>query len=104
MMSRWLDAETKALLQDSPPDKLAPPDMVGFTLVLLSIFRHDNSRLARAFARILRISLEDARIRLTCSLPTPVKTGLSYIEAVGGQFELIACDAISVRLVSWSTG
>jgi len=99
-MNRWLDTETKALLRDPPPDKLAPPDtdMVGFTLVLLSIFHHHNRRLARAFARILRISLMDARIRVGCPLPTPVKPGLSYNDAEVGQFELIACDAISVIL------
>ena len=54
------------------------------------------SGLARALARTLRISRADACIRLRCSLPTPVTTGLSYGDAVLGQFELIACDAISV--------
>ncbi len=34
-MSTWLDTETKALLQQVPPEKLAPPDTGKFTLVIL---------------------------------------------------------------------
>ncbi len=51
-MKSWLDTETKALLQKIPPEKLAPPDTKAYSLVLLSIFRHDAFRLQRAFQRI----------------------------------------------------
>ena len=44
-MNSWLDPETEALLQKLPPDKQAPPDIDGFTLVLLSVDRADLKRL-----------------------------------------------------------
>jgi hypothetical protein len=34
-MCKWLDTETKAMLQQAPPQKYAPPDTGMFTLVLL---------------------------------------------------------------------
>ena len=95
-MSSWLDTETKALLQKTPPNKQAPPDTGAFTLVLLSILRNDEQRLARAVERIRPGSREDARFRLQDDLPTPIKGGLTHADALLGQFELISCDAISV--------
>lgn len=97
-MSSWLDTETKALLQKSPPDKLAPPDTVGFTLVMLSIGGTDNARVVRATARILGDSHDAARRLLMRALPLPVKAGISFADASLGQFELISSDAVSVIL------
>ena len=95
-MTSWLDPETKALLQKLPPDKLAPPDIDGFTLVLLSVHRADLTRLPRAVQRILGGSFKDAAASLHADLPIPVKRGLTLADAMLGQFELICCDAISV--------
>ena len=97
-MSSWLDTETKAFLEKSPPNKLASPDTVGFTLLLLSIWRHDQRRLVRAFERIRLDSAESMRLRLQDDLPLPIKNGLTHADALLGQFELISCDAISVFL------
>jgi len=97
-MSSWLDTETKALLQKSPPDKLAPPDTAGFTLVVLSIYGHNNTHVVRAIKRILGTSEDAASRLLTRPLPFAVKAGLSYADASLGQFELISSDAISVLL------
>ena len=41
----WLDTETKALLQRSPPEKLAPPDTATFSLVLLAFAGVDHGTL-----------------------------------------------------------
>ena len=97
-MSSWLDTETKALLRKSPPDKLAPPDTAGFTLVVLSIYGHDNTRIVRAINRILRTSQDAAHRLLKNPLPFAVKAGLLHADALLGQFELISSDAISVFL------
>lgn len=97
-MSSWLDTETKAFLQKSPPDKLAPSDTVGFTLVLLSAAGDDNARVLRAVDRVLHDSQDAARRLLRRPLPLSVKAGLSYADALLGQFELISCDAVSVLL------
>ena len=95
-MSSWLDTETKALLQKSPPEKLAPPDTAGYTLVVLSIYGDDNSRVLRAIKRILRTPQDAACRSLMGPLPIVVETGLSHADALLGQFELISSNAISV--------
>ena len=98
-MSSWLDTETKALLQRTPPNKLAPPGTTGFTLVMLSVYGDDNSRVVRAIKRIERTSSEfSSRRPLTRGLPFAVTSGLSLADALLGQFELISSDAISVFL------
>ena len=95
-MKTWLDTETKALLRKSPPNKLAPPNTKGFTLVLLSIYRHQPDRLIRAIQRIRPDSREEAHARLNQKMPMSLKHGLTESDALLGQFELICCDAISV--------
>ena len=97
-MKSWLDTETKAFLEKSPPNKLAPPDTVAFTLLLLSIWRRDERRLTRACERIQLESGESARLRLQDDLPLSIKNGLTHADALLGQFELISCDAISIFL------
>jgi len=98
MASPWLDTETKALLKKSPPLKLAPPDTSAFSLILLSLYRYDVSRLLRAVARIRSDTDFDFSKRLRQKLPIIVKDGLSHNDALVGQFELISCDAISVYI------
>jgi hypothetical protein len=98
-METWLDTETKAILQRSPPKKLAPPDTGTFALVLLAVSGGITARLTEAVERILRSSPREAAQRVL-SLPVPslVAGGLSYEDALLGQFELISCDAVSVFL------
>ena len=95
-MNSWLDTETKAILQKTPPHKLAPPKIKGYTLVLLSIYRRHPERLIRAIQRIRPDTREEAMDRLNQKLPTALKHGLTESDALLGQFELICCDAISV--------
>ena len=96
-MESWLDTETKALLQKSPPKKLAPPDTAAFSLVLLSIYRHDIEREIRAIQRILQTSNNvEARHLLGQPLPVRITEGLTHGDALLGQFELISCDSVSV--------
>ncbi len=97
-MSSWFDTETKALLRETPPTKLAPSDTVAFTLVALTIRDRHSRRVVRAVERILDIPDEDALRLVARPLPFPVKRGLSHADAAFGQFELISCDAISVIL------
>ena len=90
----WLDTETKALLQRSPPEKLAPPDTRTFALVLLG-FAVQNDHASSSFATHC-IDLEKAGRLLSGPSPVCVKKGLSYSDAQIGQFELICRDAASV--------
>jgi hypothetical protein len=103
-MNGWLDTETKALLQRSPPEKLAPSDTATFTVVLLAVPRESPERLVRAVTCMLDATRDEALQVLALPLPTPIKSGLSYQDALLGQFELIACDAISVFLADEVVG
>jgi hypothetical protein len=95
-MAAWLETETRALLQRDPPEKLAPPDTRAFSLVLLALHATDEQRLRRAIERGCCVSEEAARRILAPPMPVAVKRGLSYADAAIGQYELIACDAVSV--------
>jgi hypothetical protein len=92
----WLDTETKALLQRSPPGKLAPADAATFALILLAYAVHDQNLLVRALQQIAETSEGRARRLLGGRLPACVKNSLSYTDAQIGQFELICRDAVSV--------
>ena len=91
----WLDTETKALLQHSPPKNLRLP-----------IRRPSRHLAGNRGARSQRPceggatgskALEDEAGRLLSGrLPVCVKKGLSYTDGQIGQFELICCDAVSV--------
>ena len=85
----WLDTETKALLQRSPPEKLVPPDTATFALVLLAVRGHDRHVLANAVQRATQVSADEARRIVSHRLPLPVKQGLTYLDAQIAQFELI---------------
>ena len=94
-MSRWLDAETKAILQGVPPEKLAPPDTIGFMLVLL--FKgNDDARLRRALAKAGCANPSLAETILASRCPVHVSNGLTVEDAMLGQFELACCDSAAV--------
>lgn len=94
----WLDTETKAMLQPSPPEKQAPPDTATFGLVLLALQNEGGPGLAETVERIRQCPREEAARILAQPLPVVLKRGLSLEDALIGQFELIACDAVSVFL------
>ncbi len=83
----WLDTETKALLQRSPPEKLAPPDTASFSLVLLACDVQQG--VAEAWES------EADRVR-SDRLPVCVKKGLTYSDGQIADFELLCRDAASV--------
>lgn len=93
-MSEWWDTETKSLLQNVPPEKLAPPDALGFTLVLLDK-TVDSTRLQYAGTQTgwLASAFNTAR---TGSCPLPLLTGLTLDDALLAQFELACCDSAAV--------
>jgi hypothetical protein len=92
----WLDTKTKALLQRSPPEKLAPPGTATFALILLAVGGGDRSALVRAVQRVAEASAGQAERLLRGRLPVCVRKGLTYVDGQIGQFELICCDAASV--------
>ena len=93
-MSIWLDTQTKAILQGCPPEKLAPPDIAEFSLVLIETGEHPD-RLQMAVDR-LSPTLH-GKVKLSPeACPQVLATGLMVQDAMIGQFELICCDAISV--------
>jgi hypothetical protein len=95
--SKWLDTETKAILQPAPPDKLAPPDTGVFTLVLLRT-GNDLNWVIRALMRLPGMRQERAMFLASQPCSLPVARSLSLADAMLGQFELICCDSISVFL------
>lgn len=95
----WLDAETKALLHQPPKDKLAPPTMPDYALVLLRK-SSDAARLVRAVCRIKECTVAEATRLLAADPPTLVHGDLSYHDALLGQFEFVSCNAPSVILRS----
>jgi hypothetical protein len=98
-MSKWLDTETKAMLQQLPPEKYAPPVTGLFTLVLLK--KSGNlDRLLRALRRIPGVSQAKAVEVAALMCPAIVASGLSLGDAMLGQFELVCCNSVSVFLRS----
>ncbi|MHB0961529.1 MAG: hypothetical protein ACYC0X_26425 [Pirellulaceae bacterium] len=91
-MSEWCDTETKALLQNVPPEKLAPPDTLGFTVVLLT---KKATQLQQAATRAgwLASAFTTA---VTSRCPCPLLTGLMLDDAKLAQFELACCDSAAV--------
>jgi hypothetical protein len=93
----WLDTETKAMLQQAPPEKLAPADTGVFSLVLLDK-KENGPRIIRALSRIPGVAPPKAEDLARTACPVAVVHGVSLPDAMLGQFELICCDAISVFL------
>ncbi len=97
-MCEWLDTETKAILQQVPPRKCAPPDTADtFTLVLLQV-SNELIRTTHTLAKVPGVSLEKADLLVSQPCPVPIARGMSIAEAILGQFELICSDCISVFL------
>ncbi len=95
----WLDTETKAYLQQSPPSKLAPSTIGSFSLVVLRRDPlPDRRRQAQAFERVLEGPSKDGALFTTARVPFVLKRGLILSDAMLGQFELICCDIVSVFL------
>ena len=92
----WLDTETKAVLQKSPPEKLAPATTETFSIVVIDrSFRPIPSRHLRAYYRVLGTSIGDATEILKQTIPFILKRRLTLPDAMLAQFELICCDIIS---------
>jgi len=91
----WLDTETKAILQKKPEEKLAPPKVGEFALVLLRKGT-DHRRLVHAICRINNCAETKAEHLADLPAPVTINRGLTEGEALFGQFELICCDAISI--------
>jgi hypothetical protein len=86
----WLDTQTKELLAAAPPDKLAPPAVGSYGVVLLERGR-DTERVDCA----LRILTQDANHQAP-PCPCVVVHDLSLADALQAQFELVCTDSISV--------
>jgi hypothetical protein len=99
MDERWLDPQTLAMLQEEPPDKIAPAATPDYSLVMLEAGA-DRQRMVRALREINNCSESEARTLLGRSLPVVVNADLSYSDAALGQFELVCCDAFSVIISS----
>ncbi len=93
-MSEWLDTETKSLLQNVPPEKLAPPDTLGFTLVLLTR-TGDSTRLQHA-AKQAGWLASTFNTALGGECPLRLLTGVTLDDAMLAQFELACCDSAAV--------
>jgi hypothetical protein len=94
-MSEWLDTEAKAILQRTPPEKLAPADTAGYTLVLLSK-TSDQERLRQALAKVPCCDPAASNAIFASPCPHVVATGLTAEDAMFGQFELACCDCAAV--------
>lgn len=96
-MSKWLDTETKALLQPAPPEKLSPADTDAFTLVLLK--KGENvAWVTEALAKLPDTPLVRAMNLASQVCPVVVADHLSLYDAMLGQFELVCCDSVSIFL------
>ncbi len=92
-----MDLETKASLQETPPEKLAPATTETYGVVVLAwLSQPGNARTVRAFDRVLQSSQDDAKLQSTRQPPFVAKRGLALPDALLAQFELICCDIVSV--------
>lgn len=96
-MSVWFDTQTRALLQQMPPEKLAPPDTGTFSLVLLDKGKN-VARLMQSLTRVPGVSRAKATDLVTHACPIAVADQLSIADAMLGQFELVCSDSVSVFL------
>ncbi len=87
------------MLQREPPDKIAPPRLPDYSVVMLEAGA-DRERMVRALRRINDCSDFEARALLDGRLPRVINPDLSYHMAGLAQFELVCCDAISVVIPS----
>lgn len=93
----WIDAQTKAVLQQVPPQKAAPASTDTFSVVVLSCEAMvEHARHVRAFHRVLGTSLIDAEFQTTRRPPFILKREFTASGAMLAQFELVCCDIVSV--------
>lgn len=95
-MSSWLDTQTQAILTGEPPRKLAPPDTIAYSLLLLGRRDPVDWQTIRAVQRIRGSVPKDAEGCLAQSTPALIERGLTYADAMLGQFELVCCDSVAV--------
>jgi hypothetical protein len=88
----WLDTQTKEQLEPCPPQKLAPPVVAGYSLILL-----EQGPDPQRMDRTLRLLARDT-IKSPYPCPGVIQSMLSLTDALLGQFELICADSISVFL------
>jgi len=93
----WLDTETKALLQGGGPNAGTGVAAGEYSLVLLRA-GEEMGRLVRAAMRVLHCAEPEAVGTLRRRLPLIIASGLSFDDALLGQFEFICCDATTVFL------
>jgi hypothetical protein len=86
----WLDTQTKAQLAACPPEKLAPPTVAGYSLVLLE--RGPDRR--RVDGTLQRLIGDSSFAPRRC--PFVIQRALALTDALQGQFELICADSVSV--------
>jgi len=91
----WLDRETKALLHKGVPVARTGVDVGEYSLVLLAVGEY-TGRLVRAAIRVRRCPEGEATDVLRKRLPLVIASGLSFEDALLGQFEFICCDAKAV--------
>jgi hypothetical protein len=94
-MTSWLRAETRALLQEQPPEKFAPAETYSFTLVLVKLPPEAGRRVLNAICRACFLSEGEAERVKFRPLPIELKRGMCYADAAIGQFEILACDALA---------
>ncbi len=90
----WLDLQTQEQLAACPPEKLAPPTVAGYSLVLLER-GYDRARIDRT----LQSLVNDTEYKPP-PCPFVLLKELSLADAMQGQFELICADSISVFIDS----
>jgi hypothetical protein len=86
----WLDTETQAQLAALPPEKLAPPAVAGFSLVLL-----ERGKNAERVDRTLRALVQNRSYNAP-PCPCVILRELTLTDALQAQFELICTDSISI--------
>jgi len=96
---RWLDPQTREMLQPEPPHKVAPPTLPDYSLVLLEA-GEGRKRMVRAVRRVNGCSASAAGRLLARRLPLVIHRDLSYHDAAFGQFEFVCCDAVTVIIAS----
>lgn len=88
-MHEWLDTETKSILCREPPEKTAPPQTEGYSLLLLEKGT-DERRIDEVVAAIQRgtPAIPDDR-------PFVIARQLCLDDALAGQFALACCDCVT---------
>ncbi len=94
-MTSWLTTETRALLEKEHPEKFAPPATYAFTLVLVDWPPTADWRVLNVISRACGLSKGEVTNLASQPLPIELKHGMCYADAAIGQFELLACDALS---------